>query len=152
MARPTRTEVDYPYAELFTLMTQAAGARFYLEASWIAYALIENRVTTALVLTGGVPTNRRGVPLQMLGPKLDHVAKRLKTDADLAKAAAQQRLDLGLLNRWKDDRNRLIHAMAEPGESWATLSKAAADLATRADSLVRSVNSTMLALKHLKTT
>jgi hypothetical protein len=70
---------------LIARMDEAIKEGFYLEASWIAYAVIEDRCDSALEKTGGIPT-RNGRPIQMLGNKLKELQNRLDHDPKLSAA------------------------------------------------------------------
>ena len=89
----------------------------YFESSWLSYVLIEDRLVSLLMQTGGnkATTNKKGKkankPIQMLGPKIVELEKRLKTDALLKKELKTDLLDS--LKDWKDDRNNLMHSMAD---------------------------------------
>ncbi len=92
-------------------MDQALNDGFFLEASWIAYAIIEDRILSALAKTGGVPM-RNGQPLRMLGPKLDALVGRQPNDSALTAAMLNGQV-LDTVRAWKDKRNPLMHSLAE---------------------------------------
>jgi hypothetical protein len=68
------------YQQLLNRLEEAIDAGFFLEASWIAYAVIEDRVCSALLKTEGLPQDKNGKSLQMLGSKLEVLAKRMHED------------------------------------------------------------------------
>lgn len=106
------------YRELIHRMDEAIDGSFYLEASWIAYAILEDRALSALERTpGGVPTNNNGEPIRMLGPKLCELERRCPSDADLKGATLDGQL-LASAKSWKDDRNSLMHALAKEARSF----------------------------------
>lgn len=65
------------YQQLLKRLEEAIDEGFFLEASWIAYAVIEDRICSALLKTGGLPQDPNGKPLQMLGSKLKVLETRM---------------------------------------------------------------------------
>lgn len=94
-------------------MTAAIAANMPFEASWYAYAILEDRLVSMLRQSGGTLTPK-GKPIRMMGPKIDELRSRAKKD-DLLKAnfagTDGQREDSELW-KWKDDRDALMHGMA----------------------------------------
>jgi len=89
----------------FTQIDRAIESEFYLEATWIAYAILEDRLVSALKESGGGP------PIRMLGPKLGEIKSRQTTSLNMRKAFFGDMLDR--LGSWKDRRNDLMHALAD---------------------------------------
>lgn len=108
-------------------------ADYHLEASWIAYAILEDRLVAALLCTGGA-THKNGNPVKMLGPKIDFLKKRRRKDKLLAANFSTEWLNK--LAKWKDSRNKLMHAMANAPVTVAQHDIAAERLARAADPLV----------------
>ena len=117
-------------------MTKAIVAEFYLEASWYAYAIIEDRLVAVLKRSGGV-LDSDGNPVRMLGPKLKLIRKRRKKDI-LLQAYFPEAV-LGNIDTWKEERNDLMHAMADASASLPEIDKRAYLMATRGQELVKSV-------------
>lgn len=114
-------------------MDAALKAKYYLEASWIAYSILEDRLVAALLLSGGA-TEKNGKQVRMLGPKITFLRKRRRRDKLLgANFSAKW---LSKLAKWKDRRNKLMHAMATAALTFGRVELAAKRLAMSADPLV----------------
>jgi len=97
------------YQDLVTRMDGAAEAGRDVEASWFAYAVLEDRLRSMLRQSGGEGENKGiGKPIRMMGPKLKNLRQRAKKDALLESCFEYERL-----NKWKNERNDLVHAMAD---------------------------------------
>lgn len=96
------------YQQLLQRLEEAIEAVFFLEASWIAYAVIEDRVCSALLKTGGLPQDKNGKSLQMLGSKLEVLAKRMGDDPILRSCLEKDEI-LKRVVYWKNKRNPLMH-------------------------------------------
>src|SRR4051812_6098777 len=107
MSKPHRKAKQY--TALLKKMEAATKAEYYLEASWIAYAILEDRLVAAMLASGGAAT-KKGKPVTMLGLKITFLRKRRRRDKLLG--ANFSRDWLTKVARWKDRRNRLMHAMA----------------------------------------
>jgi len=114
-------------------MQEAIAAEFYLEASWIAYAILEDRLIAAMLSTGGA-TDKKGKPVKMMGPKITILKKRRQRDKLLDVNFPQSWLDD--LTRWTDRRNKLMHTMADATVNFARLQRDAKKLAITGDPLV----------------
>lgn len=121
------------YTALLQKMDAAMAAKYYLEASWIAYAILEDRPVAVLLNTGGA-TDKNGNAVRMLGPKITFIRKRRRRDKLLGANFSRSWLDK--LTRWKDRRNKLMHAMANATVSFARIELAAKRLAVAGDPLV----------------
>lgn len=100
----------YKYSELLSRMDDAIEHEFYLEASWISYAIIEDRLLSILKESGGGHDK-----FKMLGPKLGEVNKRMLDTLNMRKAfSGPLLLDL---DRWKNERNLLMHTMASESKT-----------------------------------
>ena len=116
-------------------MEGATAAGMYLEASWYAYAALEDRLVSLLRNSGGVGENAGGAngkPIRMMGNKLQELSRRAKKDTLLA-----QNFEYEKLNTWKDARNNLMHAMGNGEMSMDEIDLVAAKLATDGGGLVR---------------
>ena len=83
-----------------------------------------------------------GKPIQMMGPKLDELKWRAKSDKLLA-----ANFDYAGINKWKKDRNNLTHAMADASMTLTQIDEAAKKLAQDGAELVRTVSSACRRLK-----
>ncbi|MEM8653391.1 MAG: hypothetical protein AAGF36_01495 [Pseudomonadota bacterium] len=123
-------------------MTTAVEKKFYLEASWYAYAIIEDRLVSMLRQSGGVGRNGSSSPIRMLGKKVSELETRANTD-DLLRVnlPAQDIYD------WAAKRNTLMHAMAEGTLDQAEIDKQAYLLAVNGRDLVRQVSDAAMRIK-----
>lgn len=115
------------YRTFISRMEAAYAGAMYFEASWYAYAVLEDRLVSLLRNSGGVGENNGGTsgkPIRMMGPKLKELTRRAKKDA-LLKANFEH----DQLNTWKESRNNLMHAMAEATMSVSDIDAAAKKLA-----------------------
>jgi hypothetical protein len=109
------------YQQLLNRLEEAIDSGFFLEASWIAYAVIEDRICSALSKTaGGLPKDKNGNSCQMLGAKLKVLEKRMDEDPILCACLEKDDL-LKRATHWKDQRNPLMHSMASEAKSWNAL-------------------------------
>jgi hypothetical protein len=101
---------SYKYSELLSRMDEAIEHEFYLEASWISYAIFEDRLLSILKESGGGHDK-----LRMLGPKLGEVNKRMVDTLNMRKSFYGDLLPN--LHRWKDERNTLMHTLASEAKT-----------------------------------
>ena len=93
-------------------MSKAITANYYLEASWYAYAVLEDRLIAILSASGGAhEKNKPSRIMRNFGRKLDVIDQRRIRDSLLAVYFSDS-LMTGLRN-WKNERNDLMHAMAD---------------------------------------
>ncbi len=101
------------YQNLIEDMELAFKDNYYFETSWYACAIIEDRVLSALEKTGGVPLDKKGKPIIMLGTKIKILEERVKTDAALKEAFVKAPDLIENTTKWlKKFRNPMIHALA----------------------------------------
>jgi hypothetical protein len=132
------------YEQLMASMTAAHTAEYYLEASWFAYTILEDRLLSALQQSGGA-TYKNHRPIRMLGKKMQEISLRKRNDKLLAAYFSDPLMTR--IHQWKEDRNDLTHAMADGTKTIAEVKKAAYLLSTSAKSLVRDVASAARLLK-----
>ena len=100
------------YQTQFSRLNKALNAEFYLEAIFIAYAIIEDRTESILRHTGkweSYEKSRRGRNAT-LDSKITYIQKM----AEEKKSLCNKYLADGTLQRireWKEERNRMIHAL-----------------------------------------
>lgn len=129
-------EKNNHYKELMIRMDKAHQHKFYLEACWFAYTVLEDRLLSALRQSGG-PTNAKNSPIQMLGNKIKEIHHRNQND-ELLKAYFDDSL-MNRIHQWKEDRNDLTHAMADGTKTMNEVDKTAYLLSTNAKTLVADV-------------
>ena len=98
------------YADLFKRIQVANTSSHPLEAIWYAYALIEDRLRSILLKSGGASTSA-GTNIIGLGKKLTAVKKRRMHDKLLSVYFDQTLMTD--IRKWATQRNGLIHAMAD---------------------------------------
>ncbi|OBX36752.1 hypothetical protein A8U91_01099 [Halomonas elongata] len=76
-------EKNNHYKELMGRMSQAHEQEFYLEASWFAYTVLEDRLLSALRQSGGA-TYANYRPIRMFGKKMQEIRQRKRSDPLLA--------------------------------------------------------------------
>ncbi len=146
------------YEELIKHMHHAVEEGFFLEASWLSYAIIEDR--TKRILEVSVVPRRRRESLADKTKKLRELAARsgvlaVYLNDDVApKKEDGDALPLALLDEldpWRDDRNRLVHRVADgtidyedAAEQVAKLGRDGAKLAAKFAKIGRQVK------KHMK--
>jgi len=123
------------YKTFITRMKSASDAGMYLEASWYAYAALEDRLVSLLRNSGGVGEKAGGAngkPIKMMGPKLNELTRRAKKDKLL-----KENFEHDKLNDWKDSRNNLMHAMGDATMTIADIDVSARKLAEDGQKLLR---------------
>jgi len=124
---------DYNYKVLIARMREAISDEFYLEASWIAYAILEDRLVSALDETGGAK-KANGAPIMMMGPKVGVLRSTMPSNLHLRAAFLDGKL-FDELDSWKDQRNTLMHAMADETLDIPAIDELALEVATEGDRL-----------------
>ena len=135
------------YQTQFSRLNKAIAAEFYLEAIFIAYAIIEDRTESILRHTGkweAYEKSRKGRSVT-----LDSKIRYIQKIAEEKRSLANRYLADGTLQRiweWKEERNRMIHALLlqslGDGELAAlaeTGRELARDLRTKANNLNRAI-------------
>ena len=100
------------YKDLIARMNLALLEEFYMEACWIQYAIVEDRINS--VIRHAYPKNgakflgmTRG-----LDRKFDHIRDKIHAQDDDCVKTINKDL-LKRLVRWKDKRNNLMHEIAD---------------------------------------
>lgn len=123
------------YKTFMSRMNAAYESSMYLEATWYAYAVLEDRLVSLLRNSGGVGENDGGAsgkPIRMMGPKLRALSHRAKKDKLL-----KDNFEHDKLNEWKESRNNLMHAMGDATMPIADIDATARKLAEDGQTLVR---------------
>jgi len=142
------------YEILLDKMSSAHEQEFHLEASWIAYSILEDRLYSALKRSGGT-TFPNGEDIRMLGQKIQEIIAR-RVEPNDRQAAGDKLLGayfsselLDKLKDWKDRRNGLMHAMADSTKTIAELSKETYLLSLDSKQIVKDTcNASRLLKKH----
>ena len=136
----------YSYRELFKRAQNAIDADYFLEASWICSTIIEDRFVSILKQSGGnlLPN---GKEIRMIGPKIIEINKRKATDMQLESVLYENILDE--ISTWKDERNKLMHALAKNG-SYDDFYKEIYLLGTNGIELAKKISTRARKLKKLK--
>lgn len=111
----------------------------HLEAAWYAYAILEDRLRSALQSSGGEIGGSKKKPL---GDKLAELIERAKHSAVLADA-----LPLKDLVDWKDARNHLMHSMLDGSMSEQDIDQSAEKLSLDGLALVKKITASAMRLK-----
>jgi hypothetical protein len=93
-------------------MDLAISEGFYMEACWIQYAIIEDRLNS--VIRHAYPKNgeRLLTTLRGLDRKLEHIIEKIhKKDQDCLKTIHSELL--GRIKNWKNIRNALMHEITD---------------------------------------
>lgn len=130
------------YSEFINRMKTAELSGNYLEASWYAYAVLEDRLCSLLRNSGG-ETNANGKLIMMMGPKLGTLEKRAKKDPLL-----NVNFEHVGLKSWTKNRNSLMHAMANASMTLTQIDIAANALAKDGAKLVREYSASCRRLKR----
>lgn len=96
------------YKEQMERLKKALAHQFYLEAIFIEYAIMEDRLESVLRHSG------KWDPKTGTFPSLDFKRKRIAKMAEEKKSLANKYFQPELLDGievWKNDRNRMIHAL-----------------------------------------
>ena len=129
------------YEYLFGRLTEAIKADFYLEAAWLAHAVIEDRINSALRESS---THRTG---KLFG-NIKNLKKAKSTDSNLRGAFFDDLLER--IDIWRKKRNKLTHALADEVKPISDLMDEYQELATTGEKLAREVASAVMRLKKRK--
>lgn len=132
------------YIELMDEMEKSHQAAYYLESSWYAYTVLEDRLLSALRQSGG-ETYANHRPIRMLGKKMQEIRQR-KINDSLLRAYFDDKL-MDRIHAWKEERNDLTHAMADGTKSIGEIKKSSYLLSTNAKKLVKDVCNAAILLK-----
>lgn len=133
-----------PYQILLDKMKAAYAAGCYHETVWLAYVVLEDRLASALRMSGGTTVEGKG-PIQALGPKLGELGIRRERDPLLGQHFPAQLLQQ--IQDWKQQREALLQAKADFSDSYLQIEKDALQLAQRGIALA---NLTCTATRQFK--
>ncbi len=97
------------YKEQFTRLERALKERFYLEAIFIEYAILEDRTSSILRYENNSVNTKDGRE-----PSIDRKLRKIKDIAREKKGLPKRYFSDELIDQilaWKEERNRMIHAL-----------------------------------------
>lgn len=104
----TENQLKYNnYKEQFKRLDKALSNKFYLEAMFIAYAIMEDRTESILSYEGNEINSNSFVSINRKLKKIKQIAERKNSLP--ARCFSDSLIDEIL--EWKDERNRLMHAL-----------------------------------------
>lgn len=116
-------------------LKRALGSHFYLEAIFIAYAILEERTEAILRYTEDLPKVKEGTWLS-LERKVKKIEKLAENKKSLARKYFGKDTLLQELLSWKEERNKIIHALMKRNNSTEELSA----IAVEGERLVKELN------------
>ena len=126
-------KTDY-YKVLMHKMNEAHDHKFYLESSWFAYSILEDRLVSALRQSGGI-TYANNREIRMLGNKMKVINERKTTDKLLAAYFDDELMDE--IDTWKNERNDLMHALADGTQTIEAILSSAQNQSKKAKTIVK---------------
>ena len=132
------------YAELLMRLNLAHKEEFFLESSWLAYSILEDRLLSLLADSGGVKYKNHK-PIRMMGKKLEEISKRSATDGTLADCFPDQ--IASRIHEWKEQRNALVHTIEHGETTLSEMTKSAKRLSIDSKALVHDVSKAAKKLK-----
>ncbi len=120
------------YKEQMTRLKRALNAQFYLEAISIEYAIIEDRIESALRHAGTFRPDKHN----MLNKKLNRLAEMRRNSKTLANKYFSEEL-IQEVHSWKNERNPMTHALLNLQLHTEDLR----EVAERGEKLLKKVNS-----------
>lgn len=132
------------YQTQFTRLNKAMREEFYLEAIFISYAIMEDRTESILRHTGkwdAYAKSRKGHNVT-----IDSKIRYIQKMAEEKKSLVNRYLADGTLQQvweWKEERNRMVHALlkqAVSGEELAALAATGKELACKLRTRVNNLN------------
>jgi hypothetical protein len=120
------------YEDLIERMEGAVTRGSDVEAAWYAYAVLEDRLRSMLRQSGGEAKKNKSKPIKMMGPKIEELKDRALNDRLLHSC-----FERGRLEKWKDARNDLVHAMADGKHDIQAIDALASALAIEGVELAR---------------
>ena len=129
------------YKSMRENLSKAMRAEFYYQAIFIEYAIIEDRCLSVLKHAGIKYVDSKGHEL-----KLSEKLKKMRGNPAFCNSFVRQRISFELIDdiiRWKQERDRLIHALAKIPYDHESVKEVAVDgqnLVKVLNSKVKSVN------------
>ena len=135
-AKEQNTQKYENYREQFKRLNKAMNSNFYLEAMFISYAIMEDRTESILRHAGkweAYLKYRKGREPN-IGTKVNYIIKQAEQKKTLLYKYFADTL-LGDVLEWKDERNRMIHALMKQTLSTEELEELAIEGKTLARTL-----------------
>lgn len=135
-AKEQNTQKYENYREQFKRLNKAMNSNFYLEAMFISYAIMEDRTESILRHAGkweAYLKYRKGREPN-IGTKVNYIIKQAEQKKTLLYKYFADNL-LGEVLEWKDERNRMIHALMKQTLSTEELEELAIEGKTLARTL-----------------
>lgn len=122
----------YNYKEQMGRLTKALNAHFYLEAVFIEYAIMEDRLQSFLTAAGVFHPEKH----KNIGKKISRIRELIRNPKHpLNRYITEEQLDQ--ITAWKDKRNPLIHALMKQSMTTESL----AELAEEGREIAKVLNS-----------
>jgi len=103
------------YQAMLERMKLAIEAEFYLEACWIQYAILEDRLNSVIRHTYPKTGKKFLMAYRGFDRKIDHIIKKIHPENVLCKKSINKPL-LESIRKWKDRRNDLMHEISDSAE------------------------------------
>ena len=133
------------YREQFTRLRRAMKESFYLEAVFVAYSIMEDRTESVLRHAGlwdSYLRHQRGHNPN-IGSKIAYIQNEARDRASVLHRLFQDDL-LDNVKEWKEERNRLIHALLKQNLSTDELY----EIASQGETLARTLANRATALRR----
>lgn len=119
------------YKKYIGQLEETIKAGYYFEGAWLEYVLLEDRLISLLENSGGIPNG-----IRMMGPKIGELKSRSVCDINLQGQLGPENL-LDRQDDWKNQRNLLMHSMADGSLSIGEIESRIRVLAESGSFLVR---------------
>lgn len=108
------------YEQGIARIDQALHEGFWLEASWITYAMFEDRCDSLLEKSGGPVATNHPSGFVSINQKISELKKRSSSDQFLSQVSGLSEL-LDEVHDWKERRNPIMHSMVEMPRDWGMI-------------------------------
>ena len=116
------------YEQGIARIDQALSEGFWLEASWITYAMFEDRCDSLLNKSGGPVPASHPNGFVSINKKITSLKQRSSSDQFLSQVPGLAAL-LDEVHDWKNRRNPVMHSMVDVPRDWAAINADAQALA-----------------------
>ena len=134
------------YELLFDRIRVAQDNKFFLEQTWIAYTIIEDRLLSLLSNSGGL-LNKKNKEIRGISNKITTLNQRYNNNINLRKVLYENILDD--LKMWAESRNDLMHALASSKYPIDLISAKIQDVAIKGEKIARELSSRARRLKKI---
>ena len=136
------------YREQFKRLDKALNNNFYLEALFIEYAIMEDRTESILRYEGNEIKVKEGSFIS-INRKLDKIKKIAEQRKSLPERYFSDNL-IECIQLWKDERNRMIHALMKQSLTTEELTELALEGKTLCRQLCNKANNYKRAVERRK--